>query len=226
MKKPSTLARPASPPSPANKHLGRRERRAAETRERLFRAALRLFEERGFSATTVEDITEAADVGKGTFFNYFPSKEHIIAAFGQLQLGKLQAAVAAAQSGDLPTRQLLHRLANALAEEPGRSPSLVRSILLANLSSGPVRQLLQQNLERGRTLLGELFAVVQQRGEIRRDLQASELARAFQQVFFGALLMWSLDPREPLTARFNSVFPILWSGIEAESSNPGKEKLS
>jgi len=151
MKKPSTLARPASPPSPVNKHLGRRERRAAETRERLFRAALRLFEERGFSATTVEDITEAADVGKGTFFNYFPSKEHIIAAFGQLQLGKLQAAVAAAQSGDLPTRQLLHRLANALAEEPGRSPSLVRSILLANLSSEPVRQLLQQNLERGRT---------------------------------------------------------------------------
>src|SRR5207253_9675765 len=111
MKKPSTLARPASPPSPANKQLGRRERRAAETRERLFRAALRLFEERGFSATTVEDITEAADVGKGTFFNYFPSKEHIIAAFGQLQLGKLQAAVAAAQSGGLPTRQRLHRLA-------------------------------------------------------------------------------------------------------------------
>jgi len=68
--------------------------------------------------------------------------------------------------------------------------------------------------------------VVQQHGEIRRDLKPSELARAFQQVFFGALLMWSLDPREPLTARFDTVFPILWSGIEAESSNPDKEKLS
>src|SRR5207302_235236 len=85
----------------------------------------------------------------------------------------------AARRGGLARRQILHRLAKALAEEPGRSPSLVRSILLANLSSEPVRQLLQQNLERGRTLLGELFAVVQQRGEIRRDLKASELARAF-----------------------------------------------
>lgn len=221
-----TQAQSASPPSPAKKRPGRRERRAAETRERLFRAALRLFEERGFTATTVEDITEAADVGKGTFFNYFPSKEHIIAAFGQLQLGKLQAAVAAAQSGNLPTWQVLRRLAHALAEEPGRSPALVRSMLLANLSSEPVRQLLQLNLERGRTLLGELFAVVQQRGEIRRDLKATELARAFQQVFFGALLMWSLDPREPLTARFDTVFPILWLGIGAEPSNPSKEKLS
>ncbi len=221
-----TQAQPAPPPAPAKKQPSRRERRAAETRERLFRAALRLFEERGFSATTVEDITEAADVGKGTFFNYFPSKEHIIAAFGELQLGKLQAAVAAAQSGELPTRQVLRQLAHALAEEPGRSPAMVRSILLANLSSEPVRQLLQHNLERGRTLLGELFAVVQQRGEIRRDLKATELARAFQQVFFGSLLMWSFDPREPLTARFDTVFPILWSGIGAEPSNPGKEKLS
>src|ERR1039458_6117126 len=42
---------------------GRRERRAAETRLRLFRCALHLFAERGFSNVTVEDITEAADVG-------------------------------------------------------------------------------------------------------------------------------------------------------------------
>ncbi|HLJ42079.1 MAG TPA: TetR family transcriptional regulator, partial [Candidatus Acidoferrales bacterium] len=53
---------------------GRRERRRTETRERIFRAALDLFAERGFMETTVEDITEAADVGKGTFFNYFPTK--------------------------------------------------------------------------------------------------------------------------------------------------------
>ena len=52
---------------------GRRERRRLETRDRLYRAALELFGERGFLETTVEDITEAADVGKGTFFNYFPT---------------------------------------------------------------------------------------------------------------------------------------------------------
>src|SRR5271157_4056974 len=71
------------PPRP-----GRRERRSTETRERLYRAALRLFAERGFQETTVEDITEAADVGKGTFFNYFATKEHVLGVMAEIQLGK------------------------------------------------------------------------------------------------------------------------------------------
>src|SRR5260370_8220596 len=74
-------------------NLSRRQRHSAEIRERLFRAALELFAQKGFVETTVEDITEAADVGKGTFFNYFPSKDHILLAFGQMQLSKLEAAI-------------------------------------------------------------------------------------------------------------------------------------
>src|SRR2546421_10207662 len=72
---------------------GRRQRRSAEIRERPFRAALKLFSEKGLAETAVEDITNAADVGKGTFFNYFPSKEHILIAFSEMQLAKLQQAV-------------------------------------------------------------------------------------------------------------------------------------
>src|SRR3989442_7726228 len=139
MKKPSTLARPASPPSPANKQLGRRERRAAETRERLFRAALRLFEERGFSATTVEDITEAADVGKGTFFNYFPSKEHLLAGFGELQVAKVAQARESILGGKQPVREGLKHLFLALGEEPGRNQGFVRACLSGLLSSPALR---------------------------------------------------------------------------------------
>ena len=69
MHKSSPQSARTAPPS------SRRVRRSAETRERLFRTALDLFARKGFSETTVEDITEAADLGKGTFFNYFPSKE-------------------------------------------------------------------------------------------------------------------------------------------------------
>ena len=53
----------------------RRERKKQETRLRLLRSAWQLFREKGFDNTTVEDITEAADVGKGTFFNYFATKD-------------------------------------------------------------------------------------------------------------------------------------------------------
>src|ERR1700740_1817220 len=70
----------------------RRERQSLERRERLFRGALDLFARTGVAETTVEDIPNAADLGKGTFFNYFPSKEHILLAFAEMQLGKLRSA--------------------------------------------------------------------------------------------------------------------------------------
>src|ERR1700682_5745951 len=83
---------------------GRRQRRSAEIREKLFRAALKLFGEKGLAETTVEDITNAADVGKGTFFNYFPSKEHILIAFSDTQLGKMERFVEFARNSKEPMR--------------------------------------------------------------------------------------------------------------------------
>src|SRR6266567_2967437 len=110
----------------------RRLRRSAELRERLFRAALSLFAKKGFAETTVEDITQEADLGKGTFFNYFPSKEHVLMAFGEMQLAKLEIIVRDAQQSDLPMRDILHKLVLRMTEEPVRNPAIVRALLLAN----------------------------------------------------------------------------------------------
>lgn len=61
-----------------------RRRRVSKPREQrrddLLRAAREQFSLRGTAATTVADITDAADVGKGTFYLYFQSKEHVLAA--------------------------------------------------------------------------------------------------------------------------------------------------
>lgn len=59
----------------------RRVTKPAEERiEELLDAAERLFAERGIDATTVEDVTRAAGVAKGTFYLYFESKDHVLAA--------------------------------------------------------------------------------------------------------------------------------------------------
>src|ERR1700739_3268367 len=98
----------------------RRQRRSADIRERLFQAALQLFAGKGFAETTVEDITNAADVGKGTFFNYFPSKDHILLAFGEMQLGKLQEAADEARQTNEPLPKFLRSLTTRMTEEPAR----------------------------------------------------------------------------------------------------------
>ena len=58
--------------------LGRRERKKLRTRALIQREALRLFLAKGFEATTIEEIAEAADIALSTFFNYFPTKEDVV----------------------------------------------------------------------------------------------------------------------------------------------------
>ncbi|MCH4548374.1 TetR/AcrR family transcriptional regulator [Rhizobium changzhiense] len=74
---------------------GRRERKRRQTRERIEQAAMTLFLQRGFDATTIEDITEAADVSKRSFFDYFPSKEEVVFAWQDAFADRLMAAIAA-----------------------------------------------------------------------------------------------------------------------------------
>lgn len=202
----------------SQRSIGRRERRQAETRERLMLAALKLFAERGMAETSVEDITDAADVGKGTFFNYFPSKEHLLSAFGQYQVRKVEGALAEARKGNKPIHDVLRDLAHAVSREPGRTPLLIRSIMVAPLTNDAVRESMIANMARGRKALTECMILGQQRGEIRKDISARHLARSIQQGMFGAFLLWGLDPKLEIVGWLDTWVEIVSAGIRSNSA--------
>src|SRR6266700_8019693 len=197
---------------------GRRQRRSSEIRERLFRAALDLFANKGFVETTVEDITEAADVGKGTFFNYFPSKDHILLAFGEMQLGKLEAAVEMARQTNEPMPAFLRSLGARMTQEPTRNPEIIRAILQAYLSTTSVRAAMMDMQRRVHGLHTQMIQMGQERGEIRSDFPASEIAQVFRQTIFGTLLMWSLYGDATLHERIDTAFNVLWTGLAPRNS--------
>ena len=200
----------------------RRERQSLERRERLFRAALDLFARKGFAETTVEDITNAADLGKGTFFNYFPSKEHILLAFAEMQLGKLRAAADEARSKNEPTRVFLRSLGARLTQEPIRNPAIIRILLQAFLSTTPVRESVLDLQARVIAIHTEMIRLGQERGEIRDDLPAEVLAHVFRQTVFGTLLIWSLYGDGTLLSRIEDAFEVLWTGLAPRHAPPGK----
>src|SRR5215475_4468049 len=211
----ATLATPAPP--------GRRERRKAETREKLFRTAMRLFAERGFFQTTTEDITRAADVGQGTFFNYFPSKEHILTVLSGRQIEKVRDAHRQADAAEISIREVLCGLMHAIAKEPGRSQALTRSLFAAFISNDEVRHLLRETLARGRGTLAEIIVAGQQRREVRRDRDATALAMAFQRNVLGTLLLWAIQPNGDLDAWLDETFKDFWAAAEIRTPQKGNE---
>jgi len=193
---------------------GRRERRRVETREKLFRVAMQLFAERGFFETTTEDITNAADVGQGTFFNYFPTKQHVLTVLSEKQMEKAMHARAEAEAGKVPIQDVLRELMHRIAQEPGKSQALTRSLMTAFLSNDEVRQFVRNTMTRGRENLGEIMRLGQKRGEIRRDSKPADLAMTFQRNVIGTLLLWAMQSDGDLDAWIEKTFHDFWSAAE------------
>ena len=89
---------------------GRRARRQRETRAALIAAAMDLMRKRGIYGTRIEDITQRADVGKGVFYNYFPSKEALVAELVTAGIELLEREYVAMLKKDLTLEQRVEGL--------------------------------------------------------------------------------------------------------------------
>lgn len=196
----------------ANPRTGRRERRRIQTRDKLFRSALKLFAKHGFFETTTQDITEAADVGQGTFFNYFPSKQHVLMALFEMQVGKIVEARRAAAFGKMPIARVLQRLMQQIGEEPGRSAALTRSLIVAFLSSEEARGAAAKMLAQARKELRAIMVIAQRRGEIRKNLRPADLAAAYQKRVLGTMLFYAIQDCR-LSTELNRTFRHFWAEV-------------
>jgi AcrR family transcriptional regulator len=114
-------------PVPAASVPGLRERKRRQTRERLTRVAMALFLDRGFEATTLDDIAAAADISRRSFFHYFASKEDVVFAWQEETTAALIAAVAARPAAE----SMLAAAENAILAmvgqlEPGEALAMAR----------------------------------------------------------------------------------------------------
>ncbi|MFA1540964.1 TetR family transcriptional regulator [Actinomadura monticuli] len=124
-----TATAPETGPSgPGPQPPGRRERKKQRTREALIDAAFGLFAEKGFDATTVEEIADAVDVSSRTFFRYFASKEDVALTFQEEQNRAVMAALDERPADEPIMTALRHTVvgmaraceAGELGFEPGR----------------------------------------------------------------------------------------------------------
>jgi len=117
----------SSPPA------GLRERKKAKTRAAIREHAMRLFEEQGYAATTVDQIAEAADVSPSTFFRYFPTKEDVVLSddYDPMMVAALRAQPAELSPLEAvrrSVRELFGQLTDEQWAQEGRRQRLIQSV--------------------------------------------------------------------------------------------------
>lgn len=203
--------------SASQKQVGRRERRSQETRERIFRTALELFAERGFNATTIDAIAEGADIGKGTFFNYFENKESVLLQYREMQMSRIKEFVVSNIDSNEPLDVLIYKLALALTAEQQKSHTLFQSLVVAFCSNEMICARIVEGQGQARETLAGFIDKRQQSGEVRSDLAAVEIAGALQKMVFGTMLLWSMSPERTLEEQLKNVVNVFVSGVRTSS---------
>lgn len=194
---------------------GRREQAKLERRERIYEAALNLFRAQGYESTTVDQITRQAGLAKGTFFNYFPTKDAVLRYLGTREIGRLGSTLSTNGNGRGTAIGKLKRLMAALASNLEQDRTLVSLIfrkgvtapdLLAGDAGGfslqPVASL--------------LIRQAQYNGEVNRDLDPDGMAAALDALYLQQLVRWCESTRPyPLAERLTGIVDLLLLGIGA-----------
>jgi AcrR family transcriptional regulator len=146
-------SRPAAP---------RRERKKQQTRDALVRAALELFQAKGYEHTTVREITDAVDVAERTFFRYFAGKEDLALSFVGEGAGALLEALAARPPAEEPLTALRYAFRESLLQitadqgSPGRTPTYLPALKLIESTPPLLAAYLRYSRDHGEALVRAL----------------------------------------------------------------------
>jgi AcrR family transcriptional regulator len=197
------MARPTDASSPRRSAL--LQTRSRDTRRKLIRAALELWNERGFEAafeeTTAEEIARAAGVSKGTFYFHFAHKEDILLempwATAEIMIEEVEQAVQREEA----TFDLVEQLMTSLARRVSRAPRAAVLRVTGHWS----RLTHSGTLPEAPRGFGEAFDTVlrygRDRGELPAEADVDELASLLQAATMDALVRWAATTQSSTALR-------------------------
>jgi AcrR family transcriptional regulator len=191
----------------------KREEKKAQTRQKITDSAIELFELQGFETTTVQQIADRAEVAKGTFFNYYDSKEDLIL---ELQGMIIMREIENVFGKPGPVIPRLQAILFEYARRFTMNRSVTRAVLQGIFGSVKLREVQCDRCEELRMNLTPIFESAQQKGEIRSDIPAGTIAQLAVQTYFGTLMSWAIDQGEPEFAdQIAITFEVFIQGISS-----------
>jgi AcrR family transcriptional regulator len=171
--------------------MSRRQQQKDATAQRLFEVAVELFRTHGYNETTVEVITRAAGVAKGTFFTHFASKEAVLGHLGRMQVARLRAALAGDPGfGQRSFREQARFIFHTLGQGIAGQRELVMMITVEILRQRDMAKGDLHGIGAFDQLLAPLVEAAQRRGELRSDVEAAEATALVRNVYFMSVFEW------------------------------------
>lgn len=201
-------------------YANRRERRREETRQRLIEAALALMHQKPFDQVTVEEITELADVAKGTFFTYFPTKEHLLHAYIRDMTDEVYEFLESLQPENAPSQwEVLRQVMLFIARRDARSIQMTRSMMVACCHSHVLREQMLDIIKEATEHARAGFEAGQRTGEFRADVPPETLAHHAIRLYRLSLMEWMMEREdEPLEQIVERVLEFYKPAFLANSS--------
>ncbi len=201
-------------------NLPLREYKKRQKRERLLDASLKLFREKGYEQTKVADITRAAGVAKGTFFNYFPTKERVLLALGEQMLGKLGQVSANDIFQQKTTRGKVKAMFHALASGLDSDRELVKEMVYRGLRLPDLVDNSRAQLD-FRAMLVLLIEQGKRKNEIIAATDAPFVADALYTLYFQQIVLWcSKDFQTSLPEQLDRMTDLIFDGISQPQLQP------
>jgi AcrR family transcriptional regulator len=172
----------------------RREAKKEATRQRIIEAGVQVFTERGIQAATVDEIAAAADVGKGTIYNYFETKEDIVVAFMVDIEKKIQREAMRLSRSSRPLVQVLTDFVLYHLKSKERYHGFVR-VFMAQIYAGGAA-FFPRLVELETVIdppLETMFTQLRDRGLIRSDIALGELILLFKTLQIGLTSVWVVE---------------------------------
>ena len=164
-----------------------REHKKLMYRQKILNAASLLFEQQGFSDTSIADIMKAANLGVGTFYNYFESKEELLLGLLKNLAEKLDSAVEEGKSANLSSIQLLELACKVLSKLLAENRFVLPLFLSASEHSDKPELLpTRKYTPTFKPIFEIIIAQGQKNGEIRTDVPEDLIAEMFHSIYQGA----------------------------------------
>ncbi len=178
-------------------------------RAEILRAGVEVLHKRGYGVASVESITDAAGVPKGSFFNHFKSKEEFAAeALAAYFLPWTQKSQTILERADLDSRE---KLAALLRIATDKARGCYDGCMIGNLSlelaneSEPVRQVLATILASWSLSFEQVIRDGQENGSFKKVLDPEKTARFIVNFFQGAILRAKVDRSDAATKEFEEI---------------------